>query len=335
MAFNLRPSSTSFRFLFYYLLVITAFIIFPNFSLAVTQVTLAWDENSEPDLAGYCLYVRQADKAYNYNSPSWEGSETFCTVYNLVDTVEYCFVIRAYDINGNESTDSNEVCLPSTSINHAPVADAGSDRAVTEGDIVLLDGSGSTDFDGDELLYQWRQTGGVRVSLLDEWDMNPSFTAPDGLTQDELLTFELVVSDRELDSSPDTVAVTVQTIQTEQTDTTGTSQLSILEPTLTLFKKGPYYQAKATVVVVDDETGNAVKDVNVEGLWSLKDSKIKNGQNDIIGEPVNAYTNPKGEVKLNSERFAGTGTLCFTAAVIAKDGIYLADSETPSCINVP
>jgi hypothetical protein len=329
MAFNIRPSSAFFRFLFYYLLIFTAIISYPTFSSAATQVILAWDENSEPDLAGYSLYVRQADKAYNYNSPSWEGSETFCTVYNLVDTVDYCFVIRAYDINGNESTDSNEVCLPSTSINHAPVSDAGGDQAVTEGDTVLLDGSGSADPDGDELLYQWRQTGGVRVSLLDEWDMNPSFTAPDGLTQDELLTFELVVSDRELNSSPDTVSVTVQTIQTEQTDTTGASQLNVFEPTitLTLFKKGSYYQAKATVVVVD-ETGSAAKGVNVEGLWSLDDGQI--------GDPVNAYTSPKGEVKLNSERFVGTGTLCFRATLISETAISYPDNlGSSSCISVP
>lgn len=334
MAFNLSLPLTVFRFISFYFLIITAFVGFSNFSLAATQISLAWDENSEPNLAGYSLYMRQANRNYNYNSPDWEGSETFCTIYNLTDTVEYCFVIRAYDTNGNESADSNEVCLSSTAINHAPVANAGRDQTVIEGTEVLLVGSGSSDSDGDELLYQWKQTGGVQVSLMDEWDMNPSFMAPDGLTQDELLTFELVVSDRELNSSPDTVAVTVQTIQTElteQTDTNGgASQQNVFEPTitLTLFKKGPYYQAKATVVVIDNETRTAVKGVNVQGLWSPGD-----GQGDINWEPVNDYTNRKGEVSFNSERFAGTKTICFKAAVIAENGIHLADSEKPSCIS--
>jgi len=329
MAFNLSLPLSVFRFISFYFLIITAFVGFSNFSLAATQITLAWDENSEPNLAGYCLYVRQANRNFNYNSPAWEGSETFCTIYNLTDTVEYCFVIRAYDTNGNESADSNEVCLSSTSINHAPVANAGSDQTVIERTEVLLDGSGSSDPDGDELLYQWRQTGGVQVSLMDEWDMNPSFLAPDGLTQDELLTFELVVSDRELNSSPDMVAVTVQTIP-EQTDTIGASQPNVfepsmtLEPSITLFNKGRYYQAKATVVVVD-ETGPADKGIYVEGQWYFG--------NDQIGDKVSGYTNPKGEVKLNSERFVGTGNLCFTA-VIYENGIALVDSETQSCIEV-
>jgi hypothetical protein len=329
MAFNLNLPLTVFRFISFYFLIITVFVGFSNFSLAATQITLAWDENSEPNLAGYCLYVRQANRNFNYNSPAWEGSETFCTIYNLTDTVEYCFVIRAYDTNGNESADSNEVCLSSTSINHAPVANAGSNQTVIERTEVLLDGSGSTDPDGDELLYQWKQTGGVQVSLMDEWDMNPSFTAPDGLTQDELLTFELVVSDREFDSLPDSVEVTVQTIQMEQTNTTGAPQQNVFEPTitLTLFKKGRYYQAKATVVVVD-ETGPADKGIYVEGQWYLGI--------DRIGDKVSGHTNPKGEVKLNSERFVGTGNLCFTAAAISESGITLADSETKPqlCIEV-
>jgi len=331
MAFNLHPPYTFLGFIFFYLIVITTFICSPNFSMAATQVTLAWDDNSAPNVAGYCLYIRQADMYYDYSSPAWEGSETFCTIYDLVDTAEYCLVVRAYDTNGNESADSNEVCLPANSINHAPVANAGKDQNVIEGNLVFLDGSGSMDPDGDELLYQWRQTGGVQVSLIDAWDVNPSFTTPDGLIQDELLTFELVVNDRELYSLPDKVTVAVQKIQLEQPDNAvGESQYTILEPTITLFKKGPYYQAKATFVVVD-QTGTAVnRGINVEGLWSLDD-----GQSDTNWEPVNAYTNPKGLVTYNSERFSGTGILCFTATLVGETRIYLDDSAERLCINVP
>ena len=332
MAFSLRPSSTALRLLLYNLLVIGAFISFPNFSAAVSQVTFAWDENNEPDLAGYRLYARQTDQAYNYSSPAWEGSDTFCTIYDLNDTIDYCFVLHAYDTNGYESNDSNEVCLPSTSINHAPVADAGSDQAVVGNATVFLDGSGSMDPDGDELLYQWRQTGGFQVSLLDDWVMNPSFRAPEGLAQNEVLTFELVVNDRELNSLPNTVTVTiVQTSQTEQTDTDGASQLKVLKPTITLFKKGPYYQAKATVVVVDETKESVVKGIAVEGQWSLGDD-----QTDIMGDTVTGITNAVGEVKLYSERFAaGTGSLCFTATLISETAISYPDNlESSSCISV-
>ncbi len=40
----------------------------------------------------------------------------------------------------------------------APVADAGPDQSVTTGATVTLDGSGSTDADGDSLTYSWSLT---------------------------------------------------------------------------------------------------------------------------------------------------------------------------------
>jgi hypothetical protein len=64
---------------------------------------------------GYRLYTRQSGQAYDYTFPDCDGSETSCTINDLEDTVEYCFVVRAYNSEGNESSDSNEVCLPPTS----------------------------------------------------------------------------------------------------------------------------------------------------------------------------------------------------------------------------
>jgi hypothetical protein len=121
MTSNRRPSSIAFRFFLYFVLLVPAFISFPGISGAATQITLAWDANSEPDLEGYRLYARQADREYNYTSPACDGSETSCTIDNLVESVEYCFVVRAYDADGNESTDSNEVCLSPTQVDPADI----------------------------------------------------------------------------------------------------------------------------------------------------------------------------------------------------------------------
>ena len=49
--------------------------------------------------------------------------------------------------------------------NSAPVAHAGGDLAVVPGAKVTLDGSGSTDADGDVLAWAWTQTGGTTVTL--------------------------------------------------------------------------------------------------------------------------------------------------------------------------
>ena len=94
--------------------------------------------------------------------------------------------------------------------NHAPVADAGIGQTVVEGELVYLDGSGSSDPDGDPLTYQWQQTAGILVDLSDSTIANPTFISPSGLTQDEVLTFDLVVSDGELSSVADSVNITVQ-----------------------------------------------------------------------------------------------------------------------------
>ncbi len=76
------------------------------------------------------------------------------------------------------------------------------------GDVVLLDGSGSTDTDGDSLSYQWGildvPVGSVAVLLADD-TVNPTFT-PD-LAGTYLIG--LIVSDGEDDSTQDTVSIVV------------------------------------------------------------------------------------------------------------------------------
>lgn len=55
------------------------------------------------------------------------------------------------------------IAVAETHQNRPPVADAGTGQTVSEGDTVILDGSGSSDPDpGDLLIYQWEQTTGPR-----------------------------------------------------------------------------------------------------------------------------------------------------------------------------
>ena len=73
---------------------------------------------------------------------------------------------------------------------------------------MTLDGSGSSDPDGDLLTYAWTQTAGPVVTLSDPSGVQPSFTAPT-VTIDTVFTFELVVGDGEFASAPDAVSITV------------------------------------------------------------------------------------------------------------------------------
>ena len=91
--------------------------------------------------------------------------------------------------------------------NNPPVANAGPDQpdAIT-GNIVVLDGSGSSDPDFDALTYAWtltRPTGSGAV-LSDTTAVSPTFTAD----VDGSYVVQLIVNDGTVDSAPDTVAIT-------------------------------------------------------------------------------------------------------------------------------
>jgi hypothetical protein len=61
--------------------------------------------------------------------------------------------------------------------NEAPSADAGTDQSPAAGAAVTLDGTGSSDPDGDWLTNAWTQTSGLSVTLTDEATSTPEFTA--------------------------------------------------------------------------------------------------------------------------------------------------------------
>ncbi len=90
-----------------------------------------------------------------------------------------------------------------------PVADAGPDQAVREGDEVQLDASGSTDPEDDALSLLWEQVGGTVVTLSDPTAETQRFTAPLIPTRTEDLTFQLSVTNRLRLRDTDTTVVTV------------------------------------------------------------------------------------------------------------------------------
>jgi hypothetical protein len=90
-----------------------------------------------------------------------------------------------------------------------PRADGGPDRRASLGSLVILDGSGSRDPDGEPITYQWsvaaRPAGSTAV-LLDNQSVSPRFTAD----REGVYRIHLIVRDLSLNASPeDEVVVTV------------------------------------------------------------------------------------------------------------------------------
>ena len=92
--------------------------------------------------------------------------------------------------------------------NAAPSANAGSARTVGSGASVTLDGTASTDPDGDSLTFAWTQTMGPTVSIANANSATASFSAP-SVSADTLFQFQLQVSDPSGASDTASVAITV------------------------------------------------------------------------------------------------------------------------------
>jgi hypothetical protein len=147
---------------------------------------------------------------------------------NIQDTTEACAVPYGYVLTGADCDDTRahrypdavEVCNgfdddcdgevdEDCIVNELPVADAGNDQQVFEGDTVTLDGSGSMDPDDAIDTWQWVQIEGPPVVLSNEEVARPTFVTP-VVTDDHIqLTFRLVVTDLKGALATDEVRVSV------------------------------------------------------------------------------------------------------------------------------
>ena len=114
------------------------------------DVTLAWDANTESDLAGYRIFYREEGQNYDLANPDWEGTNTTCTISGLLDNITYYFVARAFDTSDNESLNSNEVSCINT--NAPPVLNTIGPKEVEEGQLLEFTVTAG-DPDDNELVY--------------------------------------------------------------------------------------------------------------------------------------------------------------------------------------
>ena len=108
----------------------------------------------------------------------------------------------------NDGTDDSapDTVVITTHENLAPVANAGQDQTVPVYDPVWLDGSSSSDHNGDDITYDWTITSmpdGSEAVLDNHAAVKPYFT-PDEVGE---YVVQLIVYDGELYSDPDTVTI--------------------------------------------------------------------------------------------------------------------------------
>ena len=160
--------------------------------------------------------VVQGSAQDDYSDPGaacTDGPDTPVVTSDLGDVfdtatagTQFTITYTCTDDGGNQSTTTREVAVTAAP-NRPPVAHAGSDMQVSEGATVTLNGTGSSDPDGDPLGYSWRQLAGPAVALSGNDAAAAPFDAP--RVPDEVrLEFELTVTD-EFTSDSDRVTITV------------------------------------------------------------------------------------------------------------------------------
>ncbi|MGB5177936.1 MAG: PKD domain-containing protein, partial [Gammaproteobacteria bacterium] len=182
----------------------------PDQTIAESNVvSLDGSASSDPEgnLVSY-QWVQTSGPAVTLTNPT-SAIASFSAPAVAQDT-DFGFELTVTDGIGQTATDSVVITV-AIPVNNPPTANAGPDQTVTEGDAVTLDGSASSDPEGNLTSYQWVQTSGPSVTVNNASSAIASFTAP-AVTQNTILTFDLTVSDEIAQTGTDSVTITVQPV---------------------------------------------------------------------------------------------------------------------------
>jgi hypothetical protein len=167
------------------------------------------------------FWIQLDGPAVNLSDPA-SMQPVFEAIDNGADSTTLTFQLMVTDGEGLEATDVSSVNV--VWVNEPPVASAGEDQVVLEGETVTLDASGSSDSDDGISTFSWVQLSGPEMTLSDSTAMQPSFTAPDVDTAGASMVFEVTVTDFGGLYATDEVIVNVSWVNTPPVADAGVDQ---------------------------------------------------------------------------------------------------------------
>jgi PKD repeat protein len=304
------PRLPKYRFLIPHssLLLAALFIMLPFSGGAAyaMDITLAWDANSEADLAGYKIYYKTGIPAPPYNGEgASEGNSPISVaveelinpnspqyiIHGLSDTETVYLTLTAFNTDGMESGYSNEVSLGAA--NQPPVASFTADPPSGEAPLlVLFDATESTDPDGTIFAYDWDFGDGSTGT-----GVSPTH----GYATDGLFNVTLTVTD-DLDAT------------NEAMDTITVTQIGMSTIHLGDLAAGKKVRGKRglwevfVTVTVHDEACNPVAGAKVVGEWS-----------NALRRSASGTTGSTGTARFKTGKMRGGDGVTFTVIEVEHD----------------
>ena len=202
---------------------------------------------------------------------------------------DFTITVRVTDDGTPVLDDSETLAITVNNINQAPIADAGPDQTVFTVDTVQLDGSGSSDLDGDTLTYLWSvsATTGGTITISDVNAESPTVNFGQGGT----FTLQLEVSDG-TDTDTDTVTIVVNDVPL----------ISVLDATISV----PEGNTGTTTVTIDVTISEAINrvvtvDYTTVDVTAFVGDNDYVAANDVVTFPANSTATQSIDVFVNGD----------------------------------
>jgi hypothetical protein len=245
-------------------------------TLPFTDITLSGSGSYDAD--GTITSYSWVQVAGNGGVTIQGSSQVQPAIYGLTPGV-YTFQLTVTDNFGATGSATVTITVDSAAV-QAPVANAGADTTIAlPANSVVLDGSASTDPNGEALTYQWTQVSGPGTATLGS---SGNVTATASQLQTGLYVFQLKVTNTSGLSS--TATVQVRVINNQRTADTGNAQVTVypnpVASTLTIKFTNPTTSGQILIKIIDMR-GTAMMTQEAEvsggGLINLNVSRLPKG----------------------------------------------------------